>query len=1222
MPVPGRSAGPWFRPWLSPRPALLPAATGPRVVNQWAVTFAQPAAFGTTPPALQSTVIALTPAASVMTGGTGTPTAGNWLVCVAGWNQSGLTASTVGDADDVHSFWRPGDVTASSWAVSASAGATRTSVWYTPNLARAAQDVYVAPNGAQAGRACLVFEIAGMGPWDVVTAVASNYAAAATSLGLSLAAPSAQAFVIAAVTGDSAAAGQALTPAGWSSLATVTATNGTDHTCDAVLTTACLVTSGSVSVTATATSATDLSGVIIGFLTSAPSPIPATANPAWAGRMILEAAFGAGAETPADQMTWTALSDSAWAGTWGPASQGYKRFWGWQDASGVPYALGQLQSSTGAVQVDNWDGACSPLDGAAAWSFTTAGTPVAGTYFIVTAGQAASIAPGQAFTDTANPGTLFTVTGVGQPFAGFVNISFAPAAAAVMASPDTVTQVSPLTGVPVRLRMALGTLADGTVVNRWYTWARNSLAWPERRNKALRGFVPVTLTDIWSAVSGAGPSPYRGEVEQDAPYSWYPMDDQPLAGGVLPTSLRNAALGNTTVLPVVASPAGITGGDAYDTSGRDATAGANVNQNVATYSVGANQGWMYGDPQSSPQSYSTGNPVTSSPGSAAWQQTGFQGNTGANGWFLAVNDAGFPPLSGGVTVAGWFNAAFFGTSAGYTNSGTLHPVCGEPYANLTIATLSTGSAPVVILQMDRATGHLNLITYNGTTPTSHAVYTTSDLRTNSWQCVHIVLTTTTWAVYVNGGLTATASGSVAAMTSAWTWLTLCGDYGNTHGGSSPASIQNGGNLALSHWAVFTGQLPAWRILAHYSAAITGFGVLPAPTGLSLTSVNGSGTGFTPDGALSGGSYGSTGVAATNYTFSALAVAVAGSYTSGPSARAVFAGLGTNSFGDAVFASWTALAPKVNVYTAASVNAETDASTAAGSGDAYSSGFGGSASAAGVCHVAGGTGASPPASASSLGDTVAHRIERILGYAQVTCPNRAIDSTASLLVQAATDIGGQQAGGNIQNLVDSDNGLLFVDNNGTLCYKSRAHLAADQAAGAVWQIGMNTITGMVPFDDSIEWSSDPQRIYDAITVTPFSPDGASLASLTPSSAATANAAQAQFGIRPKAVTSYLQDATKIQAAADWWLATFGQLRRRAAAVAVNAATYPGGWLMACGMNPGDLAQIYDAGPFGQQARTGVYRVSQIARSVSYGANGSAAEAKLVLVLDPLPASYWS
>ena len=122
-----------------------PHGVVPAVVNQWAGTFAQPAVFGNMPPALESSVIALTPAASVG-GGSGTPSAGNWLFCIAGWNQDGLPSATVGDGDDVHSFWRPGDVTASGWAVSPAGGNTRTSIWYTPNLVRAAGDVYCAPS--------------------------------------------------------------------------------------------------------------------------------------------------------------------------------------------------------------------------------------------------------------------------------------------------------------------------------------------------------------------------------------------------------------------------------------------------------------------------------------------------------------------------------------------------------------------------------------------------------------------------------------------------------------------------------------------------------------------------------------------------------------------------------------------------------------------------------------------------------------------------------------------------------------------------------------------------------------------------------------------------------------------------------------------------------------------------------------------------------------------
>ena len=67
-------------------------------------SFSQTLTFGTTAPELQSTPIALTSGTSVG-GGSGTPTAGNWLICIAGWNQNvAPLQSTVGVGDDIHSL--------------------------------------------------------------------------------------------------------------------------------------------------------------------------------------------------------------------------------------------------------------------------------------------------------------------------------------------------------------------------------------------------------------------------------------------------------------------------------------------------------------------------------------------------------------------------------------------------------------------------------------------------------------------------------------------------------------------------------------------------------------------------------------------------------------------------------------------------------------------------------------------------------------------------------------------------------------------------------------------------------------------------------------------------------------------------------------------------------------------------------------------------------------
>ena len=235
-----------------------------------------------------------------------------------------------------------------------------------------------------------------------------------------------------------------------------------------------------------------------------------------------------------------------------------------------------------------------------------------------------------------------------------------------------------------------------------------------------------------------------------------------------------------------------------------------------------------------------------------------QGTGGSNGWYLAVNDTNFPALSDGITIKGWFNCGFFGSATGWHNTTTndYYDICGQPYSQITLCTLSTGSAPVCELYLDLS-GHLILETFNGGTGTTNTIYNTSDLRCNNFICVDIELTATTWAVYVNGGVTTSASGTATGMSN-FTWLTLNGDWGSG-GPASGGTYQHGGNVAYSHWAVFSSQLPAWRLLDHYYAAICAAGLLPAPQTVAVSPVtNEFGTGYTADGADYQGAYGKTG----------------------------------------------------------------------------------------------------------------------------------------------------------------------------------------------------------------------------------------------------------------------------------------------------------------------------------------------------------------------------
>ena len=1099
----------------------------PAAVNQWSNSYGQGTVLGSTTPVLQSCVTPLNSTYAVAPGTT-TSTAGNWLFAIVTWTQDPTLAEAhVNVADDVHSYWR-------QFPASSISGKTRTTIAYTPNIARSVGNVYVAPDNEITAMNVLVVEFSGLGPWDTLAGTGSNYAAAATSISLSQNAGGTT-FFIGATGGDNTTATQAFLPAGWTGLVTQTQTDGTDHLCDNVLTAAFLPSSASnQSVTGTAGTAENLSGFILAVLVEGTSPIPAGHNPNWP-YLIFEAAFGSGFNTPASELTWTDISS---------------RLWRYDETTGIQYQLGSLQATNLTLELDNFDAALSPENAS-------------------------------------------------SPY--YPNVT---------------------SGTPLRIRAALGTLG-GITSNRWYVIQRNAQEWPEEIDESFRRFSPATGTDIWAATSAAGPTPYRGEVYADNPYAWWPCDDQPGSGGVLPTFLLNAAPGNTNNLNIHASPAGVGAGDAYTTTGVDATADGNIVPSVAIYETGTNSEWMYGDPESTPSQALAGNDITASPGSASWQVAGQLGSGGSNGWFLAVNDASFPPLSGGVTIRGWFNPAFFGSPAGwfYNVTGDDYNICGQPYSVITLMTLATSSAPVAILQLDLS-GHLNFITYNGGTGTSHSIYTASDLRAGSFFSVDITMTTTTWTVYVNGGLTATVSGTATGMTSAWTWLICNGDLGSS-GGSNLSAIQHGGNVAYSHITVFPVSLPLWRILAHYQAAITGFGLLPVPQGVSLTSVLGVFSGnpnYTPDGSLSGGSYGNS---ATVFSFSALATAQAGGYTSGPAARAVTAGVGTDASGhpegNAVWVSWTALAPQVYLYTSASAENETNAATVTGSGDSFSSGYGAGASGAGVAQTAGGTGTAYPAAPSALGDTVAERIERVMGYGNVTYPGRCIDQ-APLQVQAALDVGGQAASQNVQAIAISDGGMLFVDNVGAITYWQRPHLAS-QYSNPVWLIGPTTADGEIPYDRDIHWVLDPQRAWNAITISPYSPTGASLPLVTPSNGTGVVASQKAYGAQPYPINSYLQSQAEMQNQADFLFTNYGQPRRRAEKVKIDAASYPAAWSLVMGINVGDIVQMEDwqIGGGGNQY---IYRVTEIKRSFGFGARNEKTEATVELTLDWEPPSYWT
>lgn len=745
-------------------------------------------------------------------------------------------------------------------------------------------------------------------------------------------------------------------------------------------------------------------------------------------------------------------------------------------------------------------------------------------------------------------------------------------------------------GVPIRIR-AIPPASTGC--NAWTVIQRNVERWPQSWDPNKRGLTNATGTDIWSVVAKTLPTAYRAEVlGEPALYAAWFGDDP--ATVPLPVSLVNAAPGNASPLRIVTSPAGLA-----STLTTPFTAAYSAVQDFA-----ANSGWMYGDPASS-----------------SWQQSG--NGSGTTGRYLMCQDSGFPPLSGGVTIEHWFNLAFLGTGSGSGTGAVQGPYTQPPSTTLVLWEIASATAPLASLQVSTS-GALQLVTWSGSTPTTHAIYSGSDVRNTTWTGVTVTLTQTGWQAWVNGGVVAFASGS-ASMGSSWSYFLAGAGTGNSGGGASPAGIPN---CAHSSIAVYGSVLPAPRVMAHYMAAYAGFGQLPAPA-LSAQFISQSSAfigAYAPDGNIYTGAFFGTPISLGLYqpSLAAEAAGTGGGLTSGPAvpesvtiqppvadpATAVSGFNWLTASGQAV--------PQYAWYTSQGAGSEKLAATTLQNYlyvNSYASG------------------AAMPSVPSALGDTVQQRIERLLAAGLVTTPARAIDAATSPVV-AALDTGGQACGSAVQNIAQSDGGLLAVDNMGCLFFFSKPHLAS---MPVLWVLGEDVASGMIPYLPDAEFDTDPQQCRNDIQITQASvaPDaagggggessgsGETSVGLTfgPSAALQAAmvASQLQNGPQGYSSTNYLQSTASIQAFCDWLGENYGSPRQRISNMTVDAApmtrSAPQSWLMMLGANCGDVMQAFRSPP-GQPSFNGIYRISQIRRKLSFGEGGQVTAAITVL------GDYWT
>jgi hypothetical protein len=308
--------------------AGVPAA----VAGAWSAATALPSGYAVPPPAARSLAV---PVANTGLGG-------NWLFALCAWRTPPAVLTTVAVGDDSCStspganVWEPLGAPNGTTPLS---GNTAASIWYCRN-AFPAQNVYAAPDGPVTAMAVQVIEVSGLGPWATLAALSAGYAGAATA-GPAAAppVPPGQALAFTILAGDNDTATVTGPGAAWTALSTVTATNGTDHASDCVLSSAYQVTSLAPSASWSVSVAQDLAEVIAGVLVT--GTVPVAPNQNWPYMQTL-AGLGAGAQTPWDQVAWTDLTARHLSGS---------------TQRGKQYELDSIQAGTVNLSLANNDGA-------------------------------------------------------------------------------------------------------------------------------------------------------------------------------------------------------------------------------------------------------------------------------------------------------------------------------------------------------------------------------------------------------------------------------------------------------------------------------------------------------------------------------------------------------------------------------------------------------------------------------------------------------------------------------------------------------------------------------------------------------------------------------------------------------------------------------------------------------------------------------------------------
>jgi Concanavalin A-like lectin/glucanases superfamily len=297
---------------------------------------------------------------------------------------------------------------------------------------------------------------------------------------------------------------------------------------------------------------------------------------------------------------------------------------------------------------------------------------------------------------------------------------------------------------PIRLLMTW----EGRTYAQWSGFVEK---WPQQWKQGTRqGLASITVTDAWSLLIDGLNACQQQEIQSDSPYAYWTCGDA--AGSAY---AANSAAGNSNALMVIASKNG------------------SLN---AIEAFGADSGAIPGDPSAT-----------------VWSQSGLGAGDAGYGYCLMCADPGYPALSSGITVMGWFFV-----------DGTV-----QISQNLILFRgVNAGSGPVFQAAVSGSTGDLYVGTWNGST----RVFTSTTASTGNWMTagwfhVALVLNQGNWSMYVNGAAVTAGTGSTSDSMS---WLTFMGEADRF----STAQMING---ECAHLAVFGHELTADRIASIFLA---------------------------------------------------------------------------------------------------------------------------------------------------------------------------------------------------------------------------------------------------------------------------------------------------------------------------------------------------------------------------------------------------------------------